>query len=228
METLLLKQCVPFGYFRTQTTFVTEEVFFRETRTFFLFFWINLLAQQMLLRLWANIMLESIFDIFPPHCSSRKSVQHSLVSKPRSCRLTNKTGSAKAISRSIEKPLSQVRFQTSYLEGKIKRLSSNVKLDWFVATLFPMSSLSLNLSGLVRAQMVRLLNSAAFRMTRFIALSPVGSPTSDTITMMLLVFFSMYSSTKLWVTWFIRGSSLAKWAPGRSTKVRVVSSGPVH
>ena len=26
--------------------------------------------------------------------------------------------------------------------------------------------------------------------------------------------------------WFIRGSSLAKWAPGRSTKVRVVRSGP--
>ena len=75
--------------------------------------------------------------------------------------------------------------------------------------------------------MVRLLKSTAFCMTRFIALSPVGSPTSDTMTIMLFVFFSMYSSTKRWVTWFIRGSSLAKWAPGRSTKVRVVSSGPV-
>ena len=73
----------------------------------------------------------------------------------------------------------------------IKRLSSRVKLDSFKATLLPMSSLSLNLSGFVRAQMVRLLKSAAFCMTRFIALSPVGSPTSDTITIMLFVFFSM-------------------------------------
>ena len=108
----------------------------------------------------------------------------------------------------------------------MNRLSSSVKLDPFMATLFPMSSDSLNLSGLVSAQIVRLLKSGAFCMTRFIALSPVGSPTSDTMTIMLLVFFSMYSKTKSWVTRFMRGSSLAKWAPGRSTKVRVVNSGP--
>ena len=108
----------------------------------------------------------------------------------------------------------------------INRLSSSVKLDPFMATLFPMSSDSLNLSGLVSAQIVRLLKSGAFCMTRFIALSPVGSPTSDTMTIMLLVFFSMYSKTKSWVTRFMRRSSLAKWAPGRSTKVRVVNSEP--
>ena len=108
----------------------------------------------------------------------------------------------------------------------INRLSSSVKLDPFMATLFPMSSDSLNLSGLVSAQIVRLLKSGAFCMTSFIALSPVGSPTSDTMTIMLLVFFSMYSKTKSWVTRFMRRSSLAKWAPGRSTKVRVVNSGP--
>ena len=89
-----------------------------------------------------------------------------------------------------------------------------------------MSSDSRSLSGLVNTQIVRLLKSTASRMTRFMALSPVGSPTSDTITIMLFVFFLMYSSTRSWVTRFIRGSSLAKWAPGRSTKVRVVSSGP--
>ena len=108
----------------------------------------------------------------------------------------------------------------------INRLSSSVKLDPFMATLFPMSSHSLNLSGLVSAQIVRLLKSGAFCMTRFIALSPVGSPTSDTMTIMLLVFFSRYSKTKSWGTRFMRRSSLAKWAPGRSTKVRVVNSGP--
>ena len=95
-----------------------------------------------------------------------------------------------------------------------------------MATFFPMSSDSLNLSGLVSAQIVRLLKSEAFCITRFIALSPVGSPTSETMTIMLLVFFSMYSKTRSWVTMFMRGSSLAKWAPGRSTKVRVVNSGP--
>ena len=108
----------------------------------------------------------------------------------------------------------------------INRLSSSVKLDPIMATLFPMLSDSLNLSGLVSAQIVWLLKSGAFCMTRFIALSPVGSPTSDTMTIMLLVFFSMYSKTKSWVTRFMRRSSLAKWAPGRSTKVRVVNSGP--
>ena len=108
----------------------------------------------------------------------------------------------------------------------INRLLSSVKLDPFIATLFPKSSDSLSLSGLVSAQIVRLLKSGAFCITRFIALSPVGSPTSDTITMILLVFFSMYSSIKSWVTWLMRGSSFAKWAPGRSTKVRVVNSGP--
>ena len=92
---------------------------------------------------------------------------------------------------------------------------------WFTKMFY-----SNNLSGLVSAQIVRLLKSGAFCMTRFIALSPVGSPTSDTMTIMLLVFFSMYSKTKSWVTRFMRRSSLAKWAPGRSTKVRVVNSGP--
>ena len=108
----------------------------------------------------------------------------------------------------------------------MKRPSSRVKLDIFKATFLPMSSDSLSLSGLVRTQMVRLLKSEACCMTRLMALSPVGSPTSDTITMMLLVFFFMYSSTSSWVTRFIRRSSLAKWAPGRSTNVRVVSLGP--
>ena len=58
-----------------------------------------------------------------------------------------------------------------------------------MATFFPMSSDSLNLSGLVSAQIVRFLKSEAFCITRFIALSPVGSPTSETMTIMLLVFF---------------------------------------
>ena len=73
----------------------------------------------------------------------------------------------------------------------MKRPSSRVKLDLFNATFTPMSSVSLSLSGLVSTHMVRCLKSLAFRMTRLIALSPVGSPTSDTITIMLFVFFSM-------------------------------------
>ena len=108
----------------------------------------------------------------------------------------------------------------------IKRPSSRVKFDLFKATLFPMSSSLLNLSGLVKTQMVRVLKSWACFMTRLMALSPVGSPTSDTITMMLFVFFLMYSSTSCCVTSFIRWSSLAKCTPGRSTNVRVVRLGP--
>ena len=73
----------------------------------------------------------------------------------------------------------------------MKRPSSSVKLDLFNATFTPMSSDSLSLSGLVSTHMVRCLKSLAFRMTRLIALSPVGSPTSETMTIMLLVFFSM-------------------------------------
>ena len=73
----------------------------------------------------------------------------------------------------------------------MKRPSSRVKLDLFNATFTPMSSVSLSLSGLVSTHMVRCLKSLAFRMTRLIALSPVGSPTSETMTIMLLVFFSM-------------------------------------
>ena len=107
----------------------------------------------------------------------------------------------------------------------IKRPSSRVKLDWFKATLFPMPSSILNLSGLVKTQMLRVLKSWACVMTRLIALSPVGSPTSDTITIMLFVFFLIYSSTSCCVTWFIRWSSLAKCAPGWSTNVKVVRLG---
>ena len=108
----------------------------------------------------------------------------------------------------------------------IKRPSSRVKLDRFKATFFPMSSSILNLSGLVKTQMVRVLKSSACSLTRLITLSPVGSPTSDTITMMLFVFFLMYSSTSCCVTSFIRWLSLAKCTPGRSTNVRVVRLGP--